>query len=276
VLDPVKLVLGLKRHLQARGVSFHDQTRVTGLQAEGPALRVRAEHGTTLARRAVLATNAWSHELVPRLRHRFLPLYDYVIVSEPLGAAQLEAIGWRNRQGVSDVRNFFKYYRLTKDGRVLWGTSEAKYHAGNRVRPSQDHSEAHYDELRRSFFEHFPALAGLEFPYAWGGPICATTRFTPFFGSALGGRVLYGLGYTGHGIGTTHLAGRLLAHMALGRATDLLDLRLVREAPLPFPPEPLRRWAVAAVTRSLRRVDQGAAPGPLLRLLDRLGIGLSS
>jgi len=276
VLDPVKLVLGLKRDLQARGVTFHDETRVTSLVSDGPGLRVRAERGTAVAKWAVLATNAWSHELLPRLRHRFLPLYDYVIVSDPLSASQRDSIGWRNRQGVADARNFFKYYRLTKDDRVLWGTSEAKYFAGNRVLPAQDHSEAHYDALRRSFAEHFPSLAGLAFPYAWGGPICATTRFTPFFGSALGGRVFYGLGYTGHGIGTTHLAGRLLAHMVLGRATDLLDLRLVREGPFPYPPEPLRRWAVTAVTRSLRRVDAGHGPGLLLRLLERLGIGLSS
>ncbi len=276
VLDPVKLVQGLKRDLLARGVTVHEQTRVQGLAAEGRGVRVRAERGSVLARKAVLATNAWSHDLLPRLGWRFLPLYDYVIASEPLTPAQHEAIGWRGRQGVSDARNFFKYYRLTKDNRVIWGTSEAKYYSGNRVTPSQDHSEEHYAELRRSFAEHFPALADLEFPYAWGGPICATTRFTPFFGSAHGGRVFYGLGYTGHGIGSTHLAGRLLAHMATGRSTDLLDLKLVREAPLPFPPVPLRRWAIDAVTRDLRRVDAGGEPSLLLRLLDALGVGLSS
>lgn len=276
ILDPVKLVQGLKRDAKSRGVTVHERTRVVGLAADGAGVRVSTELGALRAGKAVLATNAWSHDLLPRLGRRFLPLYDYVIASEPLSPAQREAIGWRGRQGVSDARNFFKYYRLTKDDRVLWGTSEARYHTGNRVRPEQDHSDAHYAELRESFAAHFPALAGLEFPYAWGGPICATTRFTPFFGADHGGRVLYGLGYTGHGIGTTHLAGRLLAHMATGRATDLLDLKLVREAPFPFPPVPLRRWAVDAVTRDLRRIDAGGEPSLLLRLLDRMGIGLSS
>lgn len=276
VLDPVKLVRGLKDDLRSRGATLHENTRVTGFDADGAGVRVRSERGALRAGKAVLATNAWSHELLPRLGWRFLPLYDYVIASEPLSAAQRELIGWKGRQGVSDARSFFKYYRLTRDDRVIWGTSEARYHTGNRVSPAQDHSEPHYAELRSSFAEHFPALRDLEFPYAWGGPICATTRFTPFFGSALGGRLFYGLGYTGHGIGTTHLAGRLLAHMVTGRATELLDLRLVREAPFPFPPVPLRRWAVDAVTRDLRRVDAGGAPSLLLRLLDRMGIGLSS
>ena len=99
---------------------------------------------------------------------------------------------------------------------------------------------------------------------------------TPFFGKALGGRLVYGLGFTGHGLGTTHLAGKVLAHLALARPSPLLDLTLVRRKPFPYPPEPARRWAVNAVTRDLRRVDAGGRPSPLLRLLDALGIGLSS
>ena len=99
---------------------------------------------------------------------------------------------------------------------------------------------------------------------------------TPYFGRALVGRLCYGLGYTGHGLGTTRLAGRILAHLALDRPGDLLDLSLVRKKPFPYPPEPLRSWAVARVTESLRRVDAGASPGLLLRMLERMGIGFSS
>ena len=99
---------------------------------------------------------------------------------------------------------------------------------------------------------------------------------TPFFGSTQGGRVWYGLGYTGHGLGTTRLAGQILAHLALGRPSELLKLSLVRKKPFPYPPEPLRSWSVAAVTRALRRVDRGERPSLLLRMLDRLGIGFSS
>ncbi len=101
-------------------------------------------------------------------------------------------------------------------------------------------------------------------------------RFTPFFGSAEDGRILYGLGYTGHGLGTTHLAGQILADMALERPSALRDMALVRRKPLPYPPEPLRSLAVGAVTRALRRVDAGGRPGLLLRCLDAMGIGLSS
>jgi glycine/D-amino acid oxidase-like deaminating enzyme len=276
ILDPVKLVDGLRVEAERSGVRVYERSRVTGVEAVGAAARVRAEGGAVTARRVVLATSAYTHHLLPSITRRFIPLYDYILVSDPLTPDQRGAIGWRGRQGITDGRTFFNYYRLTDDDRILWGTSEATYYAGNRVDPACDHSPAHYAALRDSFRRHFPALDRLSFPYAWGGPICSTTRMTPFFGRALGGRASYGLGYTGHGLGTTRLAGRILAHMALDRPSELLDLSLVRKRPFPYPPEPLRSWSVAAVTRALRRVDEGRPRGMLLRVLERMGIGFSS
>jgi glycine/D-amino acid oxidase-like deaminating enzyme len=275
LVDPVRLVEGLRDEAIRRRVRICERTPVTGFSFPRDRVRVAAPSGTVTARRVVLATNAYTHHLFPGLLKRFLPLYDYVLVSAPLTAAQSEAIGWRNRRAVVDARTFFNYYRLTDDGRILFGTSEAAYYPGNRVEVACDHSPPHYASLRESFRRHFPALAEVEFPFAWGGPIASTTRLTPFFG-LLAGRIAYGLGYTGHGIGSTRLAGKILALLTLERKSPLLDLSLVRRPPFPYPPEPLRRLAVAAVTRSLRRVDAGRPPGLLLRTLERLGIGFSS
>jgi glycine/D-amino acid oxidase-like deaminating enzyme len=276
VLDPVQLVDGLKAEAERLGVRVFERSAVSSVMPAGAGIRVRAVAGELRARCAVLATSAYTHHLLPAITRRFIPLYDYILVSEPLTLRQREAIGWHRRQGVTDGRTFFNYYRLTADDRVLWGTSEATYYRGNRVDPGCDHSPAHYEALRASFRRHFPAVGELDWPYAWGGPICSTTRLTPFFGRAHGGRVCYGLGYTGHGLGTTRLAGRILAHLALDRPSDLLDLSMVRKQPFPYPPEPLRAWSVAAVTRALRRVDAGERPNLLLRALARMGIGFSS
>lgn len=276
VVHPARLAVGLKREALRQGVRVHERSPVLDWRRQGDGVCLRTAGGSLRARRAVLATNAYSHRIAPRLLRRFLPLYDYVIASEPLAAGDLAALGWRNRRAVTDCRTFFNYYRLSPDDRVVWGTSDAVYHAGDRVDAECDHSPRHYEELRASFRRHFPQLRELEFPFAWGGPICSTTRFTPFFGALDGGRVLYGLGYTGHGVGTTRVAGKILAHLALEQRSELLELALVREPPLPFPPRRLRRWAVDRVTRDLRAVDAGATPTLLLRLLDRLGIGFSS
>ncbi len=276
IMDPARFTDGLRREAERLGVRVYERTRVDRLVEDGAGVRLDANGTALRARRAVLATSAYTHHLLPRVRHRFIPLYDYIMVSEPLTPAQWEAIGWRGRQGITDGRTFFNYYRPTADGRVLWGTSEATYYRGNRVDESCDHSQRHSDALRASWRRTFPQVADLEWPYAWGGPICSTTRLTPFFGRALGARAWYGLGFTGHGLGSTRLAGRILAHLVLERPSDLLSLSLVTKPPFPYPPEPLRGWAVDAVTRDLRRVDQGQAPSALLRLLEKLGIGFSS
>lgn len=276
ILDPAKLTDGLRREAERLGVKIYERTVVKGLDRHGSGVAVRAEQGELRAERVVLATSAYTHHLLPNLTWRFIPLYDYILVSEPLAPAQWEMIGWKGRQGITDGRAFFNYYRPTADGRVLWGTSEATYYSGNRVDPSCDHSPRHYESLKASWARHFPALAQLQWPYAWGGAICSTTRLTPFFGHALDRRVVYGLGFTGHGLGSTRIAGRILAHLATGKKSDLLDLQLVTKAPFPYPPEPLRTWAVNAVTGDLRQVDQGKRPSLLLRMLDRLGLGFSS
>ncbi len=274
LVDPVRLVDGLRSEAERLGVRVFEGAAVSGFGFPADRVVVETAQGSVRARRGVLATNAYSHHLFPRLAFRFLPLYDYILVSEPLTPAQRAAIGWKGRQGVVDSRTFFNYYRLTADDRILWGTSEAAYYPGNRVDASRDHSPKHYADLRASFRRHFPQLSDLAFPYAWGGPIASTTRLTPFFGT-LAGRLSYGLGYTGHGIGSTRVAGKILAHLALDRQSPLLELSMVRRKPFPFPPEPLRRLAVSVVTRSLRKVDAGGKPGMMLRALDALGISFS-
>jgi glycine/D-amino acid oxidase-like deaminating enzyme len=276
IMDPARFTDGLRREAEKLGVKVYERTKVDRIVEDGAGVRLTANGTTLKARRAVLGTSAYTHHLLPEVRHRFIPLYDYIMVSAPLTAAQWASIGWKGRQGITDGRTFFNYYRPTADGRVLWGTSEATYYRGNRVDESCDHSQRHYDALRASWRRTFPQVADLEWPYAWGGAICSTTRLTPFFGQALGGRAWYGLGFTGHGLGSTRLAGRILAHLVLDRPSDLLSLSLVTKKPFPYPPEPIRGWAVDAVTRDLRKVDLGQAPSVMLRLLEKMGIGFSS
>ncbi|MEO8029594.1 MAG: FAD-binding oxidoreductase [Gemmatimonadota bacterium] len=276
ILNPVKLVDGLAAEARRQGITICEQSKVLSLGPDGGGVRLRTRDGSLHARKAILATSAYTHHLLPQVLTRFIPLYDYVLVSEPLTAAQHELLGWKGRQGVTDLRTFFNYYRPTADGRVLWGTSEAAYYSGNRVDPACDHSEPHYQSLTQSWRRHFPELSGLKWEFQWGGAICSTTRMTPYFSSAAGGKILYGLGYTGHGVGTTRLGGQILAHMALDRPSDLLDLQLVTRKPFPYPPEPIRELMVSMVTRGLRRVDAGEKPNLLLRVMERMGLGFSS
>ena len=277
VLDPVKLCRGLTRVARERGVQVYERTRVTGLRRVAGGVDVRTATGATLrAGHVVVATSAYSGWL-PRLSPSFVPVYDYVLVSEPLTADQRAAIGWQGRQGLSDSNNQFHYFRLTADDRILWGGYDAIHHFGSRVDPSLDRRPATFDKLEAHFLRAFPQLDGLAFPYRWGGAIDTTSRFTVAFGRTMGGRVLSALGYTGLGVGASRWAGGVIRDMLLRPDEDRLRLKLVTQPPIPFPPEPLRSAAVETVRHELDRADRNEGRrGLILRTLDELGIGFDS
>jgi glycine/D-amino acid oxidase-like deaminating enzyme len=276
-VDPGRLARGLAAELDRRGVTIHEGSPVTGLAADGASVRVRTEAGTVRADRVVLATNAYSHRVLRRTARHFVPVHDYVLVTAPLTPEQRARVGWDGRQGVADAGNQFHYYRLTPDDRILWGGYDAIYRFGSKVGPEDDHRPATYDRLAEHFRATFPQLSDVPFERWWGGPIATTTRFTAVFGDALGGRVVYALGYTGLGVATTRFAGRVLTDRLLAPSSPLLDLRFTSTAPFPFPPEPLRWTGVTLTRRALARADRhGGRRGPWLRALDAVGIGFDS
>src|SRR5215210_3567163 len=277
MLNPARLVRGLARVAAERGVRIHEATRVTNVERRAGGVRLRTAAGATLdADHVVVATSAYSGWL-RRLQSRFVPVYDYVLVSDPLSPEQMTSIGWARRQGMSDANNQFHYFRLTADNRILWGGYDAIYHRNNRVGPEFDRRPTTFAKLDAHFRRAFPQLVDLRFPYRWGGAIDTTSRFTVSFGQALGGRLTYALGYTGLGVGASRWAGGIVRDFILRPDSELLRLRFVQSAPFPFPPEPLRSVAVQAVRHELDRADRNEGRrGLLLRTLDRLGIGFDS
>jgi len=277
LLDPVKLCRGIGRVAAERGVSIFEHTRVTGVERRAGAAVVRVAGGSSVrAEHVVVATSAYSGWL-RRLRPTFVPVYDYALVSEPLTPTERASIGWRRRQGLSDSNNQFHYFRLTADDRILWGGYDAIYHFGSAVAPHLDQRPETFARLEAQFFRTFPQLAGLRFPYRWGGAIDTTSRFTVTFGQTLGGRLTYALGYTGLGVGASRWAAGVVRDLILRPDEDRLRLRIVASPPIPFPPEPLRFAAIQAVRHELDRADRNQGRRSiLLRTLDELGIGFDS
>ncbi|MDP9482900.1 MAG: FAD-binding oxidoreductase, partial [Chloroflexota bacterium] len=314
VLDPAKLCRGLARVATELGIEIYEGTRTVGLERHPRAVRVRtvdwsAEReepfglgrrlglpfeptalghalagstddrpadGEVEAAHVVVATSAYSG-WYPRLAGLFVPVYDYVLVSDPLTATQHEAIGWAGRQAMADANNQFHYFRLTADDRILWGGYDAVYHPGNGVGPRYDDRPETFARLEAQFFRAFPQLAGLGFPYRWGGAIDTTSTFVVTFGQSMGGRVTHALGYTGLGVGASRWAAGVVRDLILRPDSELLELEFVRSTPFPFPPEPIRAVAVNLVRRELDRADRNEGRrGLLLRALDAVGIGYDS
>ena len=231
---------------------------------------------TVTAERVLVATNAYRGP-VRRARRYVIPVYDHVLVTEPLSAAQWEAVGWQGGAGLSDAANQFHYYRPTEDGRILYGGYDATYHFGSRVDPAHDQSDRTHGLLAQHFFATFPQLEGLRFSHRWGGPIATTTRFTVTWGVAHHGRVVWVAGYTGLGVAASRFGARVALDLLDGQTTERTELAMVRRSPFPFPPEPLRWTGVALTRRAIQRADdRGGRRGPWLGLLDRFGIGFDS
>ncbi len=275
LLDPGALCWGLARAAAACGVRIHEETPAVTMRRVGERVEVTTDHGTIRARRVVLATNAYQ-PLLRRLRHRVIPIYDHVLVTEPLDAAALDSLGWLEAQGLTDLGNQFHYYRRTPDDRILWGGYDAIYYFGGRTDAAREQRDASHALLARQFFDTFPQLEGLRFTHRWAGLIDSTSRFTPVFGTALGGRVGYAVGFTGLGVASSRFGARVALDLVDGRDTERTRLELVRRKPVPFPPEPLRYPVVQATRAALAREDQSGRRGAYLRTLDRFGIGFNS
>jgi glycine/D-amino acid oxidase-like deaminating enzyme len=257
-------------------VRIAEQTPVMGLDRAGGGVTVLTDVGPVLARRVVLATNAYP-PLLRRLRLMTVPVYDYALMTEPLTAEQRAEIGWHGREGISDLGNQFHYFRTTRDGRVLWGGYDAIYHYGSGVNDEYDQRAETFEALAGNFFTTFPQLDGLAFSHTWGGVIDTCTRFAAFYGTAMGGKVGYALGFTGLGVGATRFAGDVLLDLLSGVGTPRTRLEMVRKKPVPFPPEPLRWAGIEATRRSLARADaNGGKENLWLRTMDRLGLGFDS
>jgi glycine/D-amino acid oxidase-like deaminating enzyme len=276
LVNPSKLADGLRAAADRVGVRLCEYSPVRTLRRTSDGVSVSTDGGVVRAARVLLATSAYP-PLVPSIRRYVAPVYDYALVTEPLDRRRLDSIGWRGRQGVGDMGYQFHYYRLTADGRILWGGYDAVYRYGGPVGPELDDHEPTFARLSQHFFTQFPQLAGVRFSHRWGGAIDTCSRFSVFFGTALGGRAVYAVGYTGLGVGASRFGARVAIDLLDGRATEATALSLVRRRPLPFPPEPLRTAVIQLTRNRLAAADRNRGRrGIWLRTLDRLGLGFDS
>lgn len=275
MVDPARLSWGLAAAVERAGVTVHEQTRATGIERAGSGLRVSTDFGSVRTGRVALATSAFP-PLLKRLGHYVVPVYDSVLMTEPLSHQQRAAIGWKDRVGIGDAGNQFHYYRTTEDGRILWGGYDAVYHHGNGFGPEYENDDESYLRLATHFLQTFPQLEGVKFSHAWGGAIDTCSRFTTFWGTEAQGKVAYAAGFTGLGVGSSRFAAQVLLDLLEGRDTQRTRLDMVQTKPLPFPPEPLRSLGIKWTTMSLQKADTRGRRNLWLRMLDRLGMGFDS
>ncbi len=275
VVDPARLAWGLADAAERLGVRIAEGTRVDRIRKSGSGVELTTPGGIVRAGKVALATNVFP-SLLRRLRLSTVPVYDYVLATEPLTDDQLAALRWDPAIGIADSGNQFHYYRITPDRRILFGGYDAIYHFGRGIEAGHEERPATYEILARHLAETFPQLGDLRFSHRWAGVIDTSTRFCAFYGSTHGGRTAYALGFTGLGVGASRFAADVMLDLLAGEDTERTRLEMVRTKPMPFPPEPLA-WIGIQLTRwSLARADATGRRNLWLRLLDRLGLGFDS
>jgi glycine/D-amino acid oxidase-like deaminating enzyme len=249
-VQPAALARGLRRVALELGTRIFEGTRVVDFTRERPLTIRTAGGGALSAEKLVVATNAWAAAL-PELRRSIVVVSSDIAATAPI-PDRLREIGWTGGESITDSQLMVNYYRTTHDGRIAFGKGTGGLGYGGRIGPDFDRSQARSQmvigELRRSY----PALADVPVEYDWGGPIDRTPTSVPILGR-LGGRehILYGVGWSGNGVGPSLVGSRILSSLALGIADEWSTSALVDRRHERFPPEPLRYFGGRIVRRAV-------------------------
>jgi glycine/D-amino acid oxidase-like deaminating enzyme len=227
-------------HSRVRALTAH----AGGVVAETTGARVRAGA-------AVLTINAATRGVRP-LRSRLAVTSSHIVLTEPVPDV-LEQVGWTGGESITDGRTFLHYFRTTNDGRVLFGWGGGPLAAGARLNGRIEVDAPVVAEIRRHLVDYFPQLEGRAITHAWGGPIDVSPSHLPQIGTLDDGPVHYAFGFTGNGVGPSHLAGRVLAGLASGDGDRSLALD---EPGPPVPPEPLAWLGGNVVRRAFLRAER--------------------
>lgn len=208
---PLKYAQGLARALHAGGVRVHEDSRVSGIAAQphGSGWRVATDGGEVLCDEVVVCCGGYIERLYPALAGAILPIATYVMVTEPLGERMPQALA--TDAAIYDTRFAFDYYRPLQDSRLLWGGR-----ISIRSRSAQDVARLLYADMLKVY----PQLAGARVDYAWSGLMSYGRHKMPQLGRLPNG-VWYGMGFGGHGVGPTSLAGDVLSAALMGELSKV-------------------------------------------------------
>lgn len=227
-LHPLKYALGLARAAADAGVRIHEGTRAQPVR-DGASGRVTTANGTVTAQHVVLGCNAYLGNLVPRLAGNIMPINNFVIATEPLPSRLLPQVN-RDNLSMSDTLFVINYWKLSEEGRLLFGGGEN--YSSRFPRDIKAFVRPHMLKI-------YPELEDVDIEFGWGGAVGITLNRMPDFGR-IGGCLWYAQGFSGHGVPTATMAGHLLAEAIDG---DKTGFDLMASVPTHrFPGGTLLRW----------------------------------
>jgi glycine/D-amino acid oxidase-like deaminating enzyme len=250
-IHPARLVRGLARVLETRGVVIHEGTEVTDWSSG----RVQTVRGTVSADAVIVALEGYG-AAVPQTHRRVLPLYSLMIATEPLPEAFWQEVGLEHGMTFTDYRHLLIYGQRTADNRFAFGGRGARYHLGSTIRAEYDRVPAVFEHLRRTLGELFPTIGDAAVTHRWGGPLGVPRDWHASVSFDPSSRIGSAGGYVGDGLSTTNLAGRTLADLVTGRDSDLTRLPWVNHRSPSWELEPLRFLGANAGLLAMTAADR--------------------
>jgi gamma-glutamylputrescine oxidase len=219
-IHPLKFLVGLAEAAAGAGARLCETTKVTKLGTAGGKVIAETSTGTITSNKALLAVNAYGHDVEPVSAAHIMPIGSFIGATEPLPDNSPVIPGG---ESVDDSRFVVRYFRKTKDNRLLFGGREI-YSANS---PAEIESG-----VRRQISEVYPALANVRLTHAWGGYVGITLPRTPFVREVMPNVTSIG-GFSGHGVMLSNFTGRLYAETLTGNDDKLRALRALKIPPFP-------------------------------------------
>jgi putative aminophosphonate oxidoreductase len=254
-VQPGLLVRGLRRVALELGVRLYERTPMRRIDRGVPPI-VETAHGAVRAHKVVVAINAWMARQFPEFERTVVIVSSDMIVTEPRPGL-LSAVGLTSGISVLDSRIFVHYYRTTKDGRIMLGKGGNTFSFGGRILPVFNRPSPYSSMLSDRLLEFFPSFAGVPIAASWNGPSDRSVTGLPFFGHLDDHPdIVYGLGYSGNGVGPSYLGGKILMSLVLDRDNEWTRSPIAHGPRGYFPPEPIRFMGSIAVRNAIRRKER--------------------
>ena len=227
-LHPLKYCLGLAEAVMATGASVFEKSRIKSIDIKGDHAVVSTDKAMIKAQKVVLACNGYLGNLFPPIASNIMPINNFIVATEPLDEATANQINPLNAS-LSDSLFVINYWKLSEDRRLIFGGGETY---------SDKFPVSITDFVRPKLLAIYPELSDVQLDYGWGGTLAITRNRMPDLGVHKG-VVYYAHGFSGHGVPTATMAGKLIAD-AIDASSDDFDL-LSDLRTLKFPGGPILR-----------------------------------
>lgn len=270
-VQPALLARGLRRVAIAHGIRIWENSPVIEVLRGRPP-GVRTQDAAIVADKIVLATNAWLASL-PEIRRSVLPMSSDMVATSPI-PERLHEIGWSGNECVADGHMMVHYYRTTRDGRIAFGKGGCSHAFMGQISGRFQDPGPGIKRTERAFRRIYPALADVPISHTWTGPIDRSESNSLFFGHLdRNPDIVYGVGYSGTGVGPSYVGGRTLASIALDLRDEWQESPINRGPRSLYPYDPVRYFGGnlvrAAVMRQEADLNADRPSGPVVRLLTR-------